>query len=206
MALPGDLLADLKLDLTHLLRTYVEEKYLAVDITGKVFSAWETNWYQRPPAVIKKNGNVQTTGFTINYSNGSVTFASAPLSTDVITAEFYFQPISDEALRSILISSTSTLATLLGQLIIVTVDLDQRFESLVRDIAFSRVFWITIGEAANYHRWQIDGELVDKSRVAGHYATLLKQKNNEMMAGVERMRIALLSTGTNQTTTGLGIT
>jgi len=43
-------------------------------------------WYEKTTATIKKNGSTITSGFTINYETGVVTFASALLETDVITA------------------------------------------------------------------------------------------------------------------------
>lgn len=47
---------------------------------------------QLPPAppVIYKNGVVQTTGFTIDYTDGSVTFATPLLPTDTVSADYTY--------------------------------------------------------------------------------------------------------------------
>ena len=55
-------------------------------------------WYEKTAATIKKNGSAITSGFTINYGTGVVTFASALLETDVITASGDYYLTSDTSI------------------------------------------------------------------------------------------------------------
>lgn len=206
MPFAADLVSPLKVELAMLLRCYVNERFLSADNTGKVFSSWEQNWYQRPPAVIKNNGVTLNTGYYVSYATGQVTFTTAPSASDIITAEFYFQPVSDDTIRNILENSVSDLAAMLGDKVDITIELDQRFESIIKTIAFKKVFYVIVGEAASYHHWEVDGEIIDKNGVAGNYVDIIKMKDKELMYMTDRMHLALLSSSTVSNTPGLGIT
>lgn len=51
-------------------------------------------WDRRYAITVKKNGNVITTGFTIQYPGGRVIFSTANSSSDVITVSGYYIPVS----------------------------------------------------------------------------------------------------------------
>jgi parallel beta-helix repeat protein len=68
----------------------LSEVYISEQDRYRIFQAPEgkRNWASSPAPVIKKNGAVISSGFTIDYGGGAVIF-SAPLSgTDTVTADF----------------------------------------------------------------------------------------------------------------------
>ncbi|HZU01525.1 MAG TPA: hypothetical protein VFA10_17790 [Ktedonobacteraceae bacterium] len=100
------------------------ETLLQADSSNTTYYAqrgfWASSYTQAPsiqpntlpaiPPVIYKNGVVQSSGFTINYTEGMVTFSSANLSTDVITADYCYT--IPDAVRDATVYQTSWL---LGQ-------------------------------------------------------------------------------------------
>lgn len=66
--------------------------------TDEVLDSFDANaymsshmsWATDPAPVIKKNGAVLSTGYTINYEEGTVTLAAAPLATDTFTATYTY--------------------------------------------------------------------------------------------------------------------
>lgn len=61
------------------------------------------------PPVIYKNGVAQTTGFAIDYADGSVTFASANAATDVISADYTYV-IPDPVTEACVLQTSALLA------------------------------------------------------------------------------------------------
>jgi len=203
MALVNELLPDLKAQLSTLLQVYVPERFLSGDTTSKVFSSWERNWSQRPPAVVRLSGVQITSGFTVNYSSGQITFAVAPASTAVVTCEFYFSPYSDQELSSFLFRGVKELGSLLALRIDETTDLDTLYEVPVQDLAYLRVFEGLWGQVAGYHKWEIGGELVDKTAVAKAYSDIAVKKRDNIDKMIARLRINGLVSGQAATTAAI---
>jgi hypothetical protein len=201
MPTPAELVPDLKVELSQILKVLVPEKFLAGDSTGKVFSAWEKNWAQRPPAIVRLNGVQQTTGYAVNYKEGTVTFTVAP--TDVVTAEFYFSPFSDDELAGFAYRATRQLSSLIGEDIDTTAELPTLYEAPVTILAKKRVYDAVWGSVADYHRWEIDGTVIDKTAVAKAYGAIVKQQHDEVMFMVHRLRLLVMSGGTSIATAAL---
>ncbi len=51
-------------------------------------------WSRQYAITVKRNGNIITTGFTIQYPGGKVIFSTAQQPTDVITVSGYYIPVS----------------------------------------------------------------------------------------------------------------
>lgn len=62
-------------------------------------------WDSTVPPVIKKNGGVITSGFTIDYDEGQLTFGPALLSTDVVTATYTYKLPSQIAQATVLMAT-----------------------------------------------------------------------------------------------------
>lgn len=60
------------------------DRYRIYQIAGK------RNWVADPAPVIKKNGAIITTGFTIDFGGGAVIFNPSLTSTDAVTASFSY--------------------------------------------------------------------------------------------------------------------
>jgi len=60
------------------------DRYRIYQIAGK------RNWVADPAPVIKKNGSVISSGFTIDYGGGAVVFSPRLTSTDAVTASFTY--------------------------------------------------------------------------------------------------------------------
>lgn len=65
------------------------EVYISTQDRYRIFQAAEgkRNWVANPAPVIKKNGGVISTGFSIEYSGGAIVLDTNALSTDVFTAD-----------------------------------------------------------------------------------------------------------------------
>lgn len=48
------------------------------------------SWLADPAPVIKKNGAVMTTGYTVDYVEGTITLSESPLATDIFTATYTY--------------------------------------------------------------------------------------------------------------------
>lgn len=196
MVLPAELLPDLKAQLQELLVVYTPERFLKADpANNHLYKSWERNWLDRPPVIVRVAGAEQPSGYTVNYRDGTITFATAP--TSIVTAEFYFSPYSDEQLEAFLLRGTRELSSLTGDLIDDTVDLDPRFEVPIQDLAYLRAFENLWSGVASYHMWIIEGQTVDKTDVAKAYMNLAQTKRQAVMEMVKRIRLASLGTGNN---------
>lgn len=202
MATLPELVSELRLTLP-LLKVLVPEKYLARDATGRVYTSWEKNWYQRPPAIVRVDGVEQTTGFSLNYRDGSVTFAVAPSANAIVTAEFWFSPFSDEELLIIMIRASRELSTLLTSEVDTEGDLGVFIEEPIMRIAKKKIYDALWGVVADYHKWELDGLTIDKKQVATNFKEIIKQDYEEVKFMVARLRMNDLTDGT--TTTGLSI-
>jgi len=56
-----------------------------------VYTSIRSPWLSSEGATIYKNGSEITSGFTVDYTNGKVTFDSANSSSDVVEASFVYQ-------------------------------------------------------------------------------------------------------------------
>lgn len=72
------------------------DEMLAPDSTYTVYRAVNQFWNDDTP-VIKKNGSVISTGFTIDKTEGKVTFAPALSSTDVVEASYGYDLLPEVA-------------------------------------------------------------------------------------------------------------
>ena len=61
--------------------TTPDATYTRYQITNTAYRYWD----RTEPVTVKKNGVIQTSGFTLEYLSGYVVFAAALLSTDVVT-------------------------------------------------------------------------------------------------------------------------
>ncbi|MCD6574231.1 hypothetical protein J7K97_00935 [Candidatus Aerophobetes bacterium] len=85
--------------------TYTDDKPTSVDLTYKihvfkenldttdntVYTSIRSPWLSSEGSTIYKNGTEITSGFTVDYTNGKVTFDSANSSSDVIEASFVYE-------------------------------------------------------------------------------------------------------------------
>ena len=60
--------------------------------------AGKRNWASSPAPVIKKNGVVISSGFTIDYGGGAIIVSPAATSTDTFTADVSYTKTADNAL------------------------------------------------------------------------------------------------------------
>jgi hypothetical protein len=68
----------------------LSEVYISEQDRYRIFQAPEgkRNWASSPAPVIKKNGAVISSGFTIDYGGGAVIFSTPLSGTDTVTADF----------------------------------------------------------------------------------------------------------------------
>jgi len=85
--------------------TYTSDKPTSVALTIKisvfkepldttdntVYTSIRSPWVESEGATVYKNGTEITSGFTIDYTNGKVTFDSANSSSDIIEASFVYE-------------------------------------------------------------------------------------------------------------------
>jgi hypothetical protein len=74
-----------------------------------VFSAAYGNWSQSPPAVIYLDGAEQTSGYAVDFDDGTVTFDTAPAPGVVVTADYEYG-VPSEIVDAIGYVTTSVLA------------------------------------------------------------------------------------------------
>jgi len=197
MARPEDLLEYLKADMGFLLETYVPERYLVPNTSFTSYNSRESSWYSRPPAIIRKNGAILTAGYTVDYTNGIVTFSPALTASDVVTAEFYFSPISDSALIMALNAGTRELASLIGVAISPAADVNALYEIPIVDLAYRRLYRPLMAATADYHKWDADGVSYDKNQVFKNYAVTIEEKSKAINQAIARLRLTGLIGGIN---------
>jgi len=73
----------------------LSEVYIADDDRCRIYQAPEgkRNWVSSPAPIIKKNGTVITTGFTIDYGGGAVIFSTPLLKTNTLTSDVTYTKI-----------------------------------------------------------------------------------------------------------------
>lgn len=197
-----ELVSELRLTLP-ILRVLVPEKYLARDASGRVYTAWEKNWFQRPPAIVRVDGVEQTSGIAVNYNDGSVTFAVAPTANAIVTAEFWFTPFSTDELLIFMIRACRELGTMLTREIDTEADLPIFDEEPVMRIAKKKIYDALWGVVADYHKWELDGMTVDKKQVPTTYGQIIKQDFAEVAYMVARLRLDDMSNSVAATTTSI---
>ncbi|NMB82940.1 MAG: hypothetical protein GYA14_14100 [Ignavibacteria bacterium] len=69
-------------------KEYIFKEHLSADATYKIYSSRFPVWDSNYTATIYKNGTQITSGFTINYNSGNVTFTDAQQSSDDIQVSF----------------------------------------------------------------------------------------------------------------------
>ena len=74
-----------------------------------VFSAAYGNWDTSPPAVIYLDGVEQGSGYSVNFDDGQVTFATAPAPGVEVTADYVYT-VPDEIVQAVGIVATDQLA------------------------------------------------------------------------------------------------
>ena len=73
--------------------TTASSGYKVYTITNQAKRFWSRNY----AVTVKKNGNVITTGFTVQYPGGKIIFTTALQPTDVVTVSGYYIPVSQVA-------------------------------------------------------------------------------------------------------------
>jgi hypothetical protein len=189
-----DLVVDLKSDLHSVLQVYVPEKLMAVEADLQTCTAWEQNWYQRPPAIIYKNGVPISSGFDIDYDTGTLFFSVDLLVTDRITAEFFYSPFTDEQLTTFLERACAEVGAKLS-LAVDTQAIPDALQALVVDFAYVRTFTAVMAETAMYHKWIRDGVEVHKDMVTKNHQMVLAEKRAGMTDSINRLRLSGLSGG-----------
>ena len=111
--------------------TAVADRLYVTD--GNTFQASRGSWSADPAPVIYKNGVEQTTGFTIDYTEGEVLFADPQAATDVITADYTYT-LPDAIAEATAITATS----LLGERALAAKDMTGLSSIKVAEVALAR--------------------------------------------------------------------
>ena len=76
--------------------------------THTTYNGLRPLWDSSVAAVVKVNGTTVTTGYTVNYSEGSVTFSPALQASDVVTAAYTYH-VPDDVTRAAVVTTTALL-------------------------------------------------------------------------------------------------
>lgn len=100
---------------------------------GNTYQAGHGAWSISPDPVIYRNGVAVTTGFTIDYDEGEVTFTSPNAATDVITADYTYT-LPDGITQATAITATS----MLGERALAAKDMTGLSSIKVAEVALAR--------------------------------------------------------------------
>lgn len=183
---------DCKTDLLSYLYCHVVDEDLRPNQAKTVFSSNHANWLSFPAhKIITINGlGIETlkhagTDYTASLPAGTVTFGAAV--NDIVRAEYYSFPFTDQQLVDLTTKSIQEVSVLIYRPINEN-NIPQDYLPVICKRLYTNVLKALIIEARNYFQVSVAGRSINKTNVVQQFSAIIEQNEKQLMEEIEPLR------------------